>query len=69
MTFTPAGIKKNAIFASRKSLFSLMWSILSILLSSIMNNKIREIIALGIKIGRMAEISSPARQSEKIIAI
>ena len=69
ITLTPAGIKKNAMLERRKSLFSLMLSILRILVSSNKKSNRSAIRGEGIKIGKTALISSLTKQIEKIIAI
>ena len=69
MTLIPAGIKKNAIFESKKSDFSLMCSTLINPEKRRASKRIKEIIAAGKEKGNIAAIASPAKHIAKTIAI
>ena len=67
MMLTPAGIKKNAIFSSRKSDFSRIWSTFRICTHNRMNSKIMPITLAGKENGRSFSIIWEIQQIEKII--
>ena len=69
MTLTPAGMKKNDMFDSRKSLFCRMCSTFRIPVHSAASRRSIAAIDGGKGKGRMALSASPARHVANTIAI